>query len=101
MQADSGQHASLGRLVIYDEIRLTRNHDEQFHEMVVDGGRGRRLDDEYILISDRRVNLDRSLEREELGDRARCEGNTESNAVSRCARLCVYDLCSEAYTQCF
>ena len=34
------------------ERELTRNHDEEFHEVVVDGGWGRRLKDEDIFISD-------------------------------------------------
>lgn len=45
---------------------LTRDHDEQFHQVVVDQGRAGRLQDEDILVTDRRVDLDRSLERQEL-----------------------------------
>lgn len=56
----------------------TRDHDEQFHQVIIDGWRRRRLDDKDILVSDGRVDLDRGLEREELGHGARSEGDAQS-----------------------
>ena len=44
----------------------TRNHDQQLHQMIVNIGRGGGLNDEHILIANRRVNLNACLEREEL-----------------------------------
>jgi hypothetical protein len=54
------------------------NHDEELHEVVVDiRGRGR-LEDEDVLVTDRLVDLDRGLKREELGDMAGGKLDTEA-----------------------
>jgi hypothetical protein len=42
--------------------RLTRNHNKQFHKVVIDRRRTRRLEDEDIFISNRRMDLNGSLE---------------------------------------
>lgn len=52
--------------------------------MVVDVGRRRRLDDEDVLISDGRVNLNRSFKGAELRDLAGGEGDTKSSSNSLC-----------------
>lgn len=62
---------------------LTRDHDEQLHEVVVDRRRAGTLDDEDVLISHRAVDLHRRLEREELGDVAWREGDTEAEGAAR------------------
>ena len=58
--------------------RHTRDHNQEFHQMIIDTRRTRALQDKDILITDRRVDLDRGLEREKLGDMARCELDTQS-----------------------
>ena len=46
--------------------------------MVVDVGRAWGLEDEHILVSDRRVDLDARLEREEFRDVTRGERDTQT-----------------------
>ena len=46
--------------------------------MVVDVGRTGRLDDENVIVTDRRVDLNAGLEGEELGDPAGSESNAET-----------------------
>jgi len=56
---------------------LAGYHDEELHEVVVDGWGRRWLKDENVLISDWGVDLDARLEREELRDMACCELDPE------------------------
>ena len=61
----------------------TRDHDKQLHEVVVDRWRAGRLEDEHVLISDRRVDLHARLERQKLGDMARRQSDSESVGFGR------------------
>lgn len=63
---------------ISPDSALTRHHDQQLHQVIIDRGRAGRLQYEDVLISDTRVDLDRRLSREKLRHMAGCEVDAES-----------------------
>lgn len=79
-----------------DAASHTRDHNEKLHQMVVDRGRRRRLDDENILVAHRLVDLHTCLTRQELGDMARRERDAQSVQAGP-AEQCTSHMSSEGF----
>ena len=76
------QAATMSAREITTGWQLTRNHNQQLHQVIVDIRRTRRLENEHIFVPYRRMYLDASLEREKLGDVTWREGDSESVKAS-------------------